>query len=276
MTAPAKKEIVKKLVNLIKEYPICGVVDLENLPSLQLQRMRQNLKGKAVVFMAKGRLIKIAVDEVAKDNPGIVKLKEVVGGMPAMIFTKDNPFKLYKILQKSKSSAPAKAGQAAPNDIYVKAGKTAFAPGPIIGELGQLGIKAGIEDGKVAIKEDKLVVKDGGVINAKTAEILARLGIEPMEVGLNLRGLLEGGVIFDKKVLAVDDEVYKSNIQIAYTETMNLAIKLGYVTKDTIKTLLSKAARDASALADSQDIITKDNIGKILAKAEAQASALNK
>jgi large subunit ribosomal protein L10 len=42
---------------------------------------------------------------------------------------------LYKILQKSKSSAPAKAGQTAPNDIYVKAGKTSFAPGPIIGEL---------------------------------------------------------------------------------------------------------------------------------------------
>jgi large subunit ribosomal protein L10 len=97
-----------------------------------------------------------------------------------------------------------------------------------------------------------------------------------MEVGLNLRGLIEDGVIFDKKVLDVDDELYKANIQTAYTETMNLAVKLGYATKDTIKTLLTKAARDASALADSQDIITKDNIGKILAKAEAQASALKK
>ncbi len=276
MTSEAKKKVVKTLVKYMKEYPICGIVDLANLPSLQLQRMRSSLKGKAVVVMAKGRLIKIAIEQAGKDNTEIVKLKDVVGGMPAMIFTKDNPFRLYKILQKSKSSAPAKAGQTAPNDIYVKAGKTSFAPGPIIGELGQLGIKTGIEDGKVAVKDDKLVVKEGEVIKAKTAEILARLGIEPMEVGLNLRGLIEEGVIFDKKVLAVDDDVYKANIQTAYTETLNLAVKLGYATKDTIKTLVTKAARDASALADSQDIITKDNIGKILAKAEAQASVLKK
>ena len=46
----------------------------------------------------------------------------------------------------------------------IPAGPTPFAPGPIIGELGMLKIKAGIEAGKVVIKEDAHVAKKGDVI----------------------------------------------------------------------------------------------------------------
>tara|TARA_Y100000310_G_scaffold345610_1_gene467291 strand:- start:9897 stop:10739 length:843 start_codon:yes stop_codon:yes gene_type:complete len=274
MTSEKKLKIVANLKRLIIEYPIFGVVDLENLPSPQLQKMRQSLKGKAEVVMAKGRLMNIALDQASKEKKDVEKVKDVIRGMPAMIFTKDNPFKLYKILQDNKSSAPAKAGQTAPNDIYIKEGKTPFAPGPIIGELGMLGIKTAIEDGKVAVKEEKLVVKDGEEINGKTAEILTRLGIEPMEVGLNLLGLFENGVIFKKDVLAIDEKEYMDNIRLSYQETLNLAVKIGYPCKESIKVMLVKAHSDASALADSKDIITTENVGKILAKAEAQASSL--
>ena len=86
-----------------------------------------------------------------------------------------------------------------------------FSPGriptSIIGELGAIGIKAGIEGGKVAIKEDAVVVKDGEVINANVAAILTRLGIEPMEIGLDLVAAYEKGSIFDKKILGVDEQV---------------------------------------------------------------------
>ena len=44
-------------------------------------------------------------------------------------------------LEKSKSNAPAKPGQTAPSDLVLPAGETPFTPGPMIGELGQLGIK---------------------------------------------------------------------------------------------------------------------------------------
>jgi len=274
MTSEKKLDIVERLKNLIVKYPIFGIVDLENLPSPQLQKMRKSLKGKADLVMAKGRLMRIALDQASKEKKGVEILKDSIGGMPAMIFTKDNPFKLYKILQDNKSSAPAKGGQTAPNDIFIKAGKTPFAPGPIIGELGQLGIQSAIEDGKVAVKADKLVVKDGEVINGKTAEILTRLGIEPMEVGLNLLGLFEDGVIFTKKVLAIDETEYLNNIKLSYQETLNLAVRIGYPCKESIKLMVVKAHSDASALADSKDIITTENVGKILAKAEAQASSL--
>ena len=269
-----KKDVVKELVELIEKYPIVGIVDMENLPAPQLQKMKRNLQGKVLVRMAKGRLIKIALEKSKKE--GIKALIEKVRGMPALIFTEDNPFTLYKTLKASKSSAPAKAGQTAPTDVLIPEGKTPFAPGPIIGELGQLGIKSGVEDGKVAVKEAKIVVKEGEKFNSKVAEILTRLNIFPMEVGLNIVAVFEDGTIFDRKTLDIDTDAYLSDLQRLHNEAMNLAVKVGYACKDTIKALIRKAYSDASALADSQDILTNENVGKILAKAEAQANVLKK
>jgi len=269
-----KKELVKDFKVLAKQYPVIGLVDMENLPTKQLQRMRSNLKGIVVVRMTKGRLIQVIFKELGQDVPGADNLAKKIRGMPALLFTNESPFKLFSMLKKSKSAAPAKAGQTAPNDIIVPAGKTPFAPGPVIGELSQMGIKTAIEDGKIAIKEDKVLIKEGEEINAKQAEILTRLGIEPMEVGLNIVSILENGTLFGKDVLDIDTDAYVTNLKALHTEAFNLAVKIAYPTKDTINTLLSKANADAIALADSQDIITNENINRLVSKANAQAASL--
>lgn len=270
----AKSKEVKELTELMQQYPIIGVVNMENLPAPQLLKMRYQLKGKVVIRMSKIRLIKVAIDKVKEKVKGLEQLKDSIVGMPALIFTKQDPFKLYKELQKSKSSAPAKCGQKAPNDIEVKAGPTSFAPGPIIGDLGSAGFKTAIEGGKVAIKEDKVLVKEGEEISGSIAGLLLRLGIEPMEVGLNLVAVLEDGTIFDKKILAVDEKEYLNNIKQLSSEAVNLAMFIGYPTKETINLMVVKAYREARALADSQDIVVKDNIKTILAKAENQMKSL--
>jgi large subunit ribosomal protein L10 len=265
------KKVVKELTKLIDSYPIVGVVDMTNLPSPQLQKMKKSLRGKVLVRMGKGRLIKLALEKGSKDLSGLI---EKVRGMPALVLTNDNPFKLYKNLSKSKSSAPAKAGQIAPKDVTVPEGKTPFAPGPIIGELGQLGIKSGIEDGKVAVKAAKTVVKEGEVFSGKVAEILTRLSILPMEVGLNIVAVWENGTVFDRKTLDIDEEAFMKDLVRLHSEALNLAVKIAYPSKDTIKLLITKAHRDASGLADGQDILTSENINRLLAKADAQANAL--
>lgn len=269
-----KKKEVKELINLMTKYSIIGIVDMENLPSPQLLKMKNQLHGKAVVRMTKARLISVAIDQLKEKIKGIEQLKDYIRGMPALILTQDNPFKLFKTLQKSKSSAPAKAGQTAPIDIVIQAGPTSFAPGPIIGELGGMGIKTAIEGGKIAIKADKLLVKEGEVINEKAAGLLARLGIEPMEVGLNLIAVLEDGIVFTRKILSVDETEYINNIKMLSGESFNLAIFIGYPCKDTINMLIAKATREANALADSQDILTSENVGNVLAKAERQMQSL--
>ena len=127
-----KKKVVEDITKLSKEYPIIGVVNMENLPAPQLQSMIKELRGKVNLFMTKKTLMKIALEKIKKDKKGIEELEKYFNGMPALIFTKYNPFKLSKMLRKNKTAAPAKASQIPPNAIIIKKGPTHFEPGPII------------------------------------------------------------------------------------------------------------------------------------------------
>ncbi|MBS3111815.1 50S ribosomal protein L10 [Candidatus Woesearchaeota archaeon] len=267
-----KKE-VNELAKLIEKYPIIGIVDMTNLPATQLQEMRLKLKENVVLRMGKKTLIKLAIDSSKKKE--IKKLKDYVKGMPALILTKESPFKLANILKKSKTKVAAKSGQTAPNDIKVPAGPTSFSPGPIIGELGSAGIKAGIEGGKVIIKEDAIVVEEGQIIKRELAGLLSRLGIKPMEIGLNITGVYEDGVIYEKSVLEVDEKEYLEKVKLASSEAFRLAYSITYVTPENVKLLISKAYKDALGLAEGANIITKENIKQLLAKAERHAKSLN-
>jgi large subunit ribosomal protein L10 len=272
--AEYKKRIVNKIVDLINAYPIVGVVNVENLPAPQLQRMRAQLRDNVNIFMTKKRLISLALEKTKNSKKGIEKLKEYFKGMPALIFTRDNPFALAKTLKKNKSTAPAKPGQTAPKDIVVQAGPTSFSPGPIIGELGSVGIKTQIDKGKIAIKEDCVVCKEGDKISAALATLLTRLGIEPMEVGLDLIATYENGLIYTKDVLDIDEEKFMSNLSQVGAWAFNLAIEISYPTKDTIELLLSNAFMDAKALALGQNIIADAVVEELLTQAEQQMLSL--
>ena len=272
--ADYKKEIVSNLVNLISEYPIIGIVNMENLPAPQLQTMRAQLRKNYVITMTKKRLIKLAFEQTKPKKKGIEKLEMHLGGMPALIFTKENPFKLSKTLQKSKSPAPAKAGQTAPRDIVVSKGATSFAPGPIIGELALAGIKSGVEGGKVAIKEDTVVVNAGEKIKPKVAEILTRLGIQPMEVGLDLVAVYENGLLYERNILSVDEAEYKNRLANASRWAFNLANYVSYPTKETIRLLIVKAHNDAKTIGIAQKIFDKGIIEILLGKSQQQMLSL--
>jgi len=270
-----KKQVVKDFAKLIEEYPIIAAVNMENLPAKQLQKMRANLRDKVVLQMTKRRLLHHALEEADKKKPGVLQLKPYLKGMPALLFTKDNPFALYKTLKKSMSKAPLKGGQKAPSDIVVPAGPTKFAPGPIISELAGLGMKTGIQDGKVAIKADSLVAKEGQVVSQALASALARLGIEPVDIGLDLVAAYENGIILTKDVLDVDEKAFLGKVSQAVSEATNLSFTIAYPTKETIELLLRSAAADALVLGVEKNIPADETLKLIVAKAAAQAEAIS-
>ncbi len=272
--AESKKKVVQEFVDLIKKYPIVGAVNMEGLPAPQLQTMRSMLRDTVVLRMTKRRLLTLALEQTKADKPGIEKLKENLKGMPALLFTKENPFKLFKKLKENKSTAPAKAGQTAPKEIVVKAGPTSFAPGPVIGELGALGIKCGVENGKIAIKEDSVVAQEGDIISQKLAEILTRLGIEPMEVGLDLVATYEDGTIFTKDILNVDQDEFMQKLQNAASWAFNLSVEATYLTKDNIELLVQRAFRNSKGLALEAAIMADAVAEELLTKAERQMLSL--
>jgi large subunit ribosomal protein L10 len=268
MVSESKRRMVEELTGMVKEYPIVGVVNMESLPAPQLQSLRSSLRGIVELKMARKRLLSLAL----KGNKP--QLIEHLRGMPALLFTRDNPFTLYKTIQKNKSSAPAKAGQTAPRDIVVQAGPTPFAPGPVIGELGAVGLKTGVEGGKVTIREDSVVCKEGAVIKPNVADILKRLGIEPMEIGLNIVAVLEEGVIFKAKDLAIDEKAFNAQLLDGIQSARNLAVEIAYPADDVVELLIQKAFRAAKSVALESGVVSKDTIDEILGKGEREAAAL--
>lgn len=272
----AKKAEVTKLKKLIKESPIVGIVNMQNLPMAQLQRMRKKLRDDLTLYMSKKRLIRLALEGLAKDKKDIEKLDKHMKGMPALMLTKENPFRLYAIIQKNKSKAAAKAGQEAPNDITVSAGPTPFAPGPIISELGTFGLKTKVTDGKIEIIEDHVIAKEGDMITPELASLLVRLGIEPMEIGLDLVAIYEDGNIFQKDVLAIDEEEYYNNFVQAENWAFNLAMDAGILNSKTTEQLVQKAFRNSKAVAIEGNIMNNVTTDEILAKAEREMKEIEK
>ena len=268
--SPRNKIFADRLRSYAKEYNIIGVVDVEGLPAPQFQKIRASIGKTAKVLILKKNIITLVLSEIEKTHTGISALVDKMAGVVGLIFTNDNPFSLYKFVKKNKSSAPAKGGSIAPCEIVVPAGPTSFAPGPIIGELGAFKIKAGINAGKVEIKADSPVAKEGDIISEALAGILTRLGIEPMEVGLNIKAIYENGTIYTRDVLDVDEEAILNDIKSEAIRCNALARGLKYFTKENINQFISEASNDSLSLGIGIAYPSTETISRLLSKANAQ------
>ncbi|MGA2698303.1 MAG: 50S ribosomal protein L10 [Methanoregula sp.] len=266
-----KKDEVAEIKKHAKEYTLIGLVDMYGIPAQQVQQIRRNLRGKAVIKVTRNTLIEHALGEIGGDAKGLTKY---ISGHSAMIFSNDNPFKLYKQLEKTKTKMAAKAGETAPEDIVIEKGPTSFKPGPIVGELQQAGIPAAIEGGKVKIRETKTVVKKGAVISAKLAGVLIKLDIKPMDVGLALQAAFHEGNLYEPSVLAVDETKFLAQLQLAGLQAFNLSVNAAIPTKETMAPILTKAVRDARGLAIEAAIYEKDVVDAIIGKAQRESQVL--
>lgn len=269
-----KKQEVAEMHNLLQEYPVVGIVDMRGIPAKQLQKIRASLRGEVLIKMSKKSLMQHAIEKASKEEKGISEMSQFVDGQAAFIFSKINPFRLSKILEKSKTPAAAKPNSIALRDIVLQKGETPFPPGPFLAELQQVGISTTIAGGKIAIKEDKTVVKEGEKIGSKLANLLGKLGIEPMETGLDLLAAYEKGTVFLPDVLSIDEAEVTSNIQTAYSSAIAISINSGYITKETAPMVLSKAHVDALSLAINANIFEPEAMSAILSKANLQMLAL--
>ena len=268
-----KREEVEQIKELSNTHDLIGLVDIYGIPAKQFQQIRRSLHGSAVVKVARNTLVAHAFNELGGQ---FIDLNNKVSEHSALIFASGNPFKLFKSLEQTKTKRAAKAGEIAPEDIVVNEGPTSFKPGPIVGELNSAGIPAAIDGGKVKIKQTKTVVKAGEAVSAKQADVLSKLDIKPMPVGLSLTAVCYEGEIYLPDVLSVDDEAYKAKITLAASQAFNLAVNAAVPTACAAVTeaQIAKAVREARNLGVEAPIYEKGVIEMIIGKAFRQASAL--
>ena len=263
-----KDEEISHIKADVKTHDVVAVVSIHGIPARQFQDMRAELKNVAKIQVARNTLIHRALEQSGEST---LKLFENVEGQTALIFTNLNPFKLFKLIENSKTPAPAKAGEKAPRDIIVEKGPTSFRPGPIVGDLQNAGIPAAIEKGKIVIRETKTVVKTGEPISARLADVLQRLEIYPMEVGLYLRAAYDGDVIYTSEDLKIDEQAFFNQVVSAVSNALNLSINIGYPTSLTVETLLQKGTFEGMTLGLEAEIFEPEVLKILLLRAHKVA-----
>lgn len=269
MVSERKKQVLQELKKEMTGHKVVGIVDMNKLPARQLLELRGNLKGKAVIRMAKKRVIALALKESRLD-----KLAEYKAIMPTLLFSDENPFRLARVIAEAKSSAPAKAGDVLDKDVVVQAGPTSIAAGPAIGEFQKLKIPVGVEDGKIAVKKETAVARKGDEVTPEMASLFQKLGINPVEIGLNLLAVCEEGMVYPKDVLFVPPGYYLDQLKEGYSNAFALTLSVGFVTRDNVETLLSKAHAEAKSLAMELGFVSEETLLPLLAKGVKEAEML--
>ena len=273
MTREQKEEKVEEFKEKIERYPVIGILDMQNLPSRQLQQMKKEMKEFADIKMSRKTLMQIAIEKAEKKD--IEQLEENDAVQPAFIFSDKDPFQLYSLIKKNKTSAAAQGGEISPSDIEVPEGDTGIGPGPMLGKLQQTGAQVQVDDGSIHVMQSATMIEKGDTITADDAEILNQLGIEPLEIGLDLNIAFNEGELFTAEELDIDTEEYRTDVESAASLAFNLAVNAGVVNETTAGTIVGEAAQKAKNLSVSEGIPTEDTIEEILAYASSNAEGLD-
>jgi large subunit ribosomal protein L10 len=274
---PERIQHVERLSQLVLSKPVTAVVGFRGVPASALQSMRREFRRKEhPIVVATNSSIRHALEKAAAERPALQPLLDQVEDQTALLAAEGNPFSLYQEFSRTRSPTPARGGEVAPKDIFVAATTTSFKPGPIVGELQHAGFPAAIEKGKVVIKKDTVIVKAGGVISREVAGMLTRLEIYPLEVGLNLRAVVDGDTFYPPEVLNVDLDGRRADLARAARQALGLAVELGFATPETLPLLVARAHRRALGVAMATGYVTKETIEPIFAKAMREAAAVGK
>ncbi len=241
-----KIEAVKKIADSMKNGKTIMLVSIKNLPSNQLQKIKKNLRGKAIMQVAKKSALIRAVD--ATGIKELEELKKHIQEDCALLISNDDAFELSGWFAENKNPIGAKEGQIAEADIIIEEGPTELVPGPVISELGSLGLQIMVEDGKITIRKAKVAVKKGEKVTAAASSIFQKLGIKPFMIGITPLAFYDSQ---SKKIFAgvkVDKKAMLVSIIGAHAKAVGFAVNLAYPTKSTIGMLLAKANAHYNAI----------------------------
>jgi hypothetical protein len=120
--------------------------------------------------------------------------------------------------------------------------------GPMISELSSVGLKVGVENGKIAIKEASVIVKKDHKISEVVASTLIKLGIMPFNVGLECLAAYDGKENKVYTAIKIDKEGAEKQLKDAAAYSRALAFSIVYPAKEVIGLLLGKASAQANAI----------------------------
>jgi len=224
-----KREYFTKLAGYLVDYKKILIVQANNVGSNQLQKVRHELRGKAVVLMGKNTMIRKCIRENMAKNPALDAILPHVWGNVGFVFTNGDLSDIRNKLTANKVKSAAKSGTLAPVDVIVPAGPTGQDPAKT-SFFQALSIATRIAKGVIEIVNDVHLIKAGQKVTASQASLLQMLNIQPFEYSLAVKTVFDDGSVYPVSMLDITDNDILSRFRKGVANVAALSFKIGYPT----------------------------------------------
>jgi len=272
-----KQEYFEKLIDLCLNTPQALIVGITNVRSKQMQDIRMDLRGKAVVLMGKNTMIRKAMQVGHERHPeaGMDKVRAAMVGNLGFIFaTNCSLDDIRKVVSTRRLKAPAKAGQLSMVDLSLPAGPTGMDPSTT-GFFQTLNIPTKIVKGQIELVADFQMLKVGDKVSASAAALLTKLAIKPFEYGMTVEMVYQDGSVFPAEVLDIQDHVLIQKFMAGIANMAAFSRELGIPTEAGLPHAFGNAFRNVAALIADVDFTFKEveSVKQFLEDPDAYAAA---
>ncbi|XP_067667080.1 large ribosomal subunit protein uL10-like [Haliotis asinina] len=224
-----KSNYFLKIVQLLDEYPKCFIVGADNVGSKQMQKIRQALRGKAVVLMGKNTMMRKAIRGHLENNPALERLLPHIRGNVGFVFSKEELTDIRTVIMENKVKAPARVGAIAPLDVTVPAQHTTLGPEKT-SFFQALQIPTKITKGTIEILNAVNLIKTGDKVGQSESTLLNMLGISPFSYGLIIEQVYDSGTIFSPTILDITDDDLRQKFMQIVRNIASVSLMIGYPT----------------------------------------------
>jgi len=270
-----KEEYFNKLIGLLTEYRKILIVLCDNIGSSHMQRIRQSLRGQAILLMGKNTMMRRVIRLHLEENPDWEGLLPYITGNIGLVFTNDPDLqRIRDICLGSKVPAAAKAGIKAPADVIIPKGITQLEPTKT-SFLQALNIASKINKGTIEILQDVQLIKKGDKVGSSESTLLQMLDIRPFEYGLQMVAVYDTGSVFEAAVLDMTDRDILSRFAVGIANVASLSLGVNFPTVAAFPHVVLNGYKNvlAVALGTSYTFPQAELIKQIIENPDAFASS---
>lgn len=224
-----KNKYVAKLQECLNEYTNVLIIEVDNVGSSQMQKVRISLRGKAVVLMGKNTLIRKVLRDNIPKNPKLEALLPLIVGNMGFIFSNGNLAEIRKMVLENKVPAAARSGTNAPNDVWVPAGSSGLDPSQTA-FFQALNIATKIAKGAIEIINDVHLLKTGDKVTSSHVSLLDKLNIKPFSYGCKVTHVYEDGTVYAANIMDMSQDDLLKKFFLGVNKIAALSLAIGFPT----------------------------------------------
>jgi len=248
-----KEAYVRRLREYLHKFNNVLIVEVDNVVSNQMQKVRIALRGRASVLMGKNTLIRKVLREEIEQNRKLEALLPLVYGNIGFVFTNDNLNEVRKIILSNKVPAAARAGTFAPDDVYVPPGPTGLDPGQT-NFFQALNIATKILKGSIEIINQVHLVKKGERVTTSHVALLTKLNINPFFYGFKVTDVYENGTVYSSAILDMSQDDLLNKFLGGARKLGAISLAINYPTQASLGYIVAGSFAKIIALALETDI----------------------